>query len=86
MKVVPGGLLGHKWVQGMSRCEEKVLALHCLLLQKVQMNLITPIRVWVSSPPMIVLTAQIALPDWQNTIRKSPIHINVWDKKSKSNY
>ena len=43
-----------------------------LHLRKGQMNLITTVKVQVSSPPIIALTTQTALTNRQNIIHRSP--------------
>ena len=53
-------------------CERNVLVSLSPLGAKVQMYLIIAVQVWVSPIPIIVLTTQNALTDWQNIIRRSP--------------
>ena len=71
-KVSPGSSLGR---QGTST--------HRQWVQKVQTNLITTI-IWVSPPPMNILTTQTALADWLNTIHRSPPPSQNFETKATS--
>ena len=41
------------------------------VVQKVQINFVIAVMVWVSMPLISVLTTQTAFTDWQNMIHKS---------------
>ena len=52
-------------------------------LQKVQINLITAGRIWVSSPPLSVPITQLAFIEWQCTICRSSPPLKNSDKNQK---
>ena len=54
-------------------------------MQKVQTNSIIAICIWLFAPPMSILTSQTTLPDWQNTIGRSPPPFQKLGQKTKSN-